>query len=94
LDEGVEMGNLDVMDELLAPDFVDRSLLPGQQPDRDSYKRGLAENRAAFSNLSIAIEDQVAEGDKVVGLCSSWARLPSHQDGRRKSSGGLSAASA
>lgn len=64
--EGVEEGDLDVIDELLAPDFVDRSLLPGQQPDRDSYKQGLAETRAAFSSLDITIEDQIAEGDKVV----------------------------
>ncbi len=64
--EAVEQDNLDVMDELLASDFVDHSLLPGQQPDRDSYKRGLAESRAAFSDLSVTIEDQIAEGDKVV----------------------------
>jgi ketosteroid isomerase-like protein len=27
--EELDKGNLDVIDELLAPDFVDRSLLPG-----------------------------------------------------------------
>jgi ketosteroid isomerase-like protein len=27
-------GNLDVIDELLAPDFVDRSLMPGQGSTR------------------------------------------------------------
>ena len=62
----VEKGNLDVIDELLAPDFVDHDLLPDQEPDRESYKRGLAKDRAAFSNLSITVEDQIAEGDKVV----------------------------
>jgi steroid delta-isomerase-like uncharacterized protein len=62
----VEKGNLDVIDEVLAPDFVDHDLLPDQEPDRESYKRGIAEDRAAFSNLGIAIEDQIAEGDKVV----------------------------
>jgi steroid delta-isomerase-like uncharacterized protein len=62
----VEKGNLDVIDELLAPDFVDHDLLPDQEPDRESYKRGLARDRAAFSNLSITVEDQIAEGDKVV----------------------------
>ena len=62
----VENGNVDVIDELLAPDFVDHDLLPDQEPDRESYKRGLAKDRAAFSNLSITVEDQIAEGDKVV----------------------------
>jgi steroid delta-isomerase-like uncharacterized protein len=62
----VEKGKLDVIDELLAPDFVDHDLLPDQEPDREGYKRGLAEDRAAFSDLDITIEDQIAEGDKVV----------------------------
>jgi steroid delta-isomerase-like uncharacterized protein len=62
----VEKGNLDVIDEVLAPDFVDHDLLPDQDPDRDGYKQGLSADRAAFSNLGIAIEDQIAEGDKVV----------------------------
>jgi predicted ester cyclase len=59
-------GNIDIIDELLAPDFVDRSLLPGQEPDREGYKRSTVEINALFSNQSITIEEQVAEGDKVV----------------------------
>jgi len=62
----VEKGNLNFVDEVLAPDFVDHDLLPDQEPDREGYKRGLSEDRAAFSNFGITIEDQVAEGDKVV----------------------------
>ena len=56
----------DVIDEVLAPDFVDHDLLPDQEPDRESYKQDLSEDRAALSNLDITIEDQIAEGDKVV----------------------------
>ena len=62
----VEKGNLNFVDEVLAPDFVDHDLLPDQEPDREGYKRGLSEDRAAFSNFDITIEDQIAEGDKVV----------------------------
>jgi len=62
----VEKGNLDVIDELLAPDFVDHDLLPGREPDREGYKRGITEDLNAFSNVSITIEDQIAEGDKVM----------------------------
>ena len=62
----VEKGNVDVIDELLAPDFVDHDLLPDQEPDREGYKRGIVKDRAAFSNLGITIEEQIAEGDKVV----------------------------
>jgi predicted ester cyclase len=50
----------------LASNFVDRSLLPGQGPGRADYKRTLLQDRAAFSDFHITIEDQIAEGDKVV----------------------------
>jgi predicted ester cyclase len=58
--------NLDVVDELVSPDFVDLSLQPGQEPDREGFKRSLAELIAPFSDISITIDDQVAEGDKVI----------------------------
>jgi ketosteroid isomerase-like protein len=35
----LDKGNLDVIDELLSPDFVDRSLVPGQGPTREDFKR-------------------------------------------------------
>jgi predicted ester cyclase len=48
------------------PHFVDRSLLPGQGSSREEYKRSATEFHAAFSNTGFTIEDQIAEGDKVV----------------------------
>jgi serine phosphatase RsbU (regulator of sigma subunit)/predicted ester cyclase len=74
--EELDKGNLDVIDELLAPDFVDRSLLPGQAPDRESFKRSVAEMQAPFSNTNITIDEQVAEGDKVV----TWYTASSTHD--------------
>ena len=59
-------GNLDVIDELLTPDFVDRGLLPGQGPTREDYKRSVTEILDAFSIMSFTIEEQIAEGDTVV----------------------------
>jgi serine phosphatase RsbU (regulator of sigma subunit) len=59
-------GNLDVIDELLSPDFVDRSLLPGQGPTREDFKRAVAEILDAFSIIDFTIEEQIAEGDTVV----------------------------
>ena len=59
-------GDLGTMKELLAPDFVDRSVLPGQEPDREGYIRGVAEDLAAFSDIRVIIEDQAADGDKVI----------------------------
>src|SRR5215204_5753799 len=59
-------GNLDVIDELAAPDFVDRSLMPGQGPTREDFKRSVAGIHAAEPIISFTIEEQVAEGDTVV----------------------------
>jgi serine phosphatase RsbU (regulator of sigma subunit)/predicted ester cyclase len=59
--------DLDAVDEMLAPDFVNRNkLLPGQKPDREDYLRGIAAFHAAQSEGQLIIEDQVAGGDKVV----------------------------
>jgi SnoaL-like domain len=41
--EATARGDLDAMDEMIAPDFVDRSLMPGQEPDREGFKRSVAE---------------------------------------------------
>jgi predicted ester cyclase len=64
--EAQAKGDLDTLDELMAPDFVDRSLLPGQASDRESYKRSVVEMLAAFTNIGLTMEDQIAERDKVV----------------------------
>jgi predicted ester cyclase len=54
------------VDEMLAPDFVNHNkLVPGQEPDREDYLRGIAAFHAALSPGSLIIEDQVAGADKV-----------------------------
>src|SRR5215213_6731814 len=59
--------DLDAVDEMLAPDFVNRNkLVPGQKPDREDYLQGIAAFHAALSEGRLIIEDQVAGGDKVV----------------------------
>src|SRR5215212_4689857 len=60
-------GDLDAVDELLAPDFVNHNrLLPGQESDRENYMRGISAYQAALSERRLIIEDQVAGDDKVV----------------------------
>jgi len=60
-------GDLDAIDEVLAPDFVNRtSLLSVQEPDREGVKWVTAQFSAAVSNASVHIEDQIAQGDQVV----------------------------
>jgi len=64
--EAQAKGDLDAMREMMAPDFVDHTVLPGQEPTREGYLRGVAEDRAAFSDIRLIIEEQVAEGEKVI----------------------------
>jgi serine phosphatase RsbU (regulator of sigma subunit)/ketosteroid isomerase-like protein len=58
--------DLDTLDELLASDFVDHSLQADQEPGREGFMRSVAEEPAIFSNVRANIEDQAAEGDKVI----------------------------
>src|SRR5918998_235264 len=68
IEEVYNRGNLDIADELLAPDYVDHTWPPGKYAGREGLKRSVAKQRAASSDLHITIEEQIAEGDKVV----SW----------------------
>jgi steroid delta-isomerase-like uncharacterized protein len=63
--EAQARGDMETLDELMAEDFIDRSLLPGQKPSREDYKRSLADMLSVFSNTGFAVEDQMAEGDMV-----------------------------
>jgi predicted ester cyclase len=58
--------DLDTINEVLAPHFTDRSLLPGQGSSREQYKRSAAEFHDAFSFADFTIEYQIAEGHMVV----------------------------
>ena len=74
----VDQGNLDAFDELFVEDYVhhDPSLPPEFQRGRDAYQRLHAMFRAAFPDLRFAIEDEIAEGDKVV---SRWTVRGTHR---------------
>src|ERR671910_643392 len=71
-------GDLDALEGLLAPDFVNRSALSGQGSDREGYLRSAAGYHAAFSNIRYIIEKQVAEGDEVV---TSFTQRSTHDRG-------------
>jgi predicted ester cyclase len=65
-EEVYNRGNMDVADELLAPNFVSRDALTGEEAGREDLKREIAEQAAISSDLHFSIEEQIAEGDKVV----------------------------
>jgi serine phosphatase RsbU (regulator of sigma subunit)/ketosteroid isomerase-like protein len=57
--------DLAALEEMMAPKFVDRSPMPGDEPDREGFKHSVAENVDTFSDISYTVDDQIAEGDKV-----------------------------
>jgi serine phosphatase RsbU (regulator of sigma subunit)/predicted ester cyclase len=61
-------GDLEALTEMLAPDFVNHNLLPGQAPDLEGYLRTFARYHAAFSDNRYVIEKQVAEGEEVMTI--------------------------
>jgi steroid delta-isomerase-like uncharacterized protein len=64
VEEVFRTGDVDALDEVLAPEFVYHQL--GASPDLQSYKRFFAMFRLACPDMSQTVEDMIAEGDKVV----------------------------
>lgn len=73
--------SLHFVDEVLVPNYVhhDPSLPPDMQRGRDNYRNGTAMFYSAFPDLTCTIEDQIAEGDKVVTrLGWKWVTCVGH----------------
>jgi serine phosphatase RsbU (regulator of sigma subunit)/predicted ester cyclase len=64
--EAFDEGNLDAIEEMLAPDFVDHSPLPDQGPGREGYIKLTAEDRAALSDVVTTFEYQATDGGDMV----------------------------
>lgn len=66
LSEVLSAGNLDVLDQILSPDFVDST--PGAAKDvrgPEVIRASQARARRIFPEVSYTVEDLIAEGDKV-----------------------------
>src|SRR5215210_1658848 len=60
-------GEVDALEEMLPTDFVGHTkLLPEEEPGREGVIWAAAQVAGAISNASVVVEDQVAQGDKVV----------------------------
>lgn len=63
--EVVNAGNLDLIDELLAPDFVEYEEVPGLGNDREAVRQFFGVIRAGFPDIAFTPEKMLAEGDLV-----------------------------
>ena len=66
--EIISTGDLDRAGEIVDPEAPDNELLSDDPPARliKTFKDTFTEAREAFPDLSIAVEDVMAEGDRVV----------------------------
>lgn len=64
-DEALNQGKLELVDELFNMDFVDHST-PEQQPGPEGVKDFFIEVCNRFPDIKVAIEDMIAEGNRVV----------------------------
>lgn len=62
----VNTGNLSLLDEVMAADLIDHDLPPAVPPNREGFKMTIAGFRAAFPDLKYTIEEELADGDKVI----------------------------
>jgi predicted ester cyclase len=70
-DEGFTGGDVDVVDECLAPDAVDRHPFGADEPDFRAHLKGIIRMlRAALPDLRAEVDDLVAEGDRVAARVS------------------------
>ena len=65
VEEVINQGRLERADDLVAVDFLELDPLPGQRQGREGLKQVIAAMRAAFPDIHWAVDEMVAEGDKV-----------------------------
>jgi steroid delta-isomerase-like uncharacterized protein len=77
VEETMNEGKLDVVDELIAPNFVNHDPAdPEPRSGREGFRDFINTYRSAFPDAHITIEEQIAEGDQVV---SRWTGRGTHQ---------------
>ena len=76
-EETWNQGKLDVVDEILATDFVLHDpVMPEDIHGPEGFKQFVTMYRTAFPDIHFTIEDQIAAGDKVV---TRWSGTGTHQ---------------
>ena len=77
LEEAFNRGNLDVVDELVAPEFVNHdAALPEPVVGIEASKASIRGYRDALPDMRMTVELQVAEGEEVV---TQWTARGTHQ---------------
>ncbi len=66
INEVVNTGHLYLVEEFIAPDYIDHNAAPGEPQGIEGYKHYLSALWAAYSSFRVTINFQLAEGDFVM----------------------------
>ena len=66
MEEVLNKGNLDTLDQFYATDQIDHHAFPGISPGIEGMRQTYAIIHSAFANIHVTIDDMIAEGDKIV----------------------------
>jgi steroid delta-isomerase-like uncharacterized protein len=69
-------GDMQAADELLAEDLIEHNPAPGQAAGREGHKQVLQVWRAAFPDLTITVDDLLADGERVA---LRWTAHATHE---------------
>ena len=74
-EESWNQARYEAVDELFADDYVNNNPIPGYPHGREGIKQLLRVFKTAFPDMNFTVEDQIAEGDKVV---TRWTMRGTH----------------
>jgi steroid delta-isomerase-like uncharacterized protein len=69
-------GNLALVDELFAPNYVNHDPTNPEVRDLKGFKEYIVATRTALQEMKVTIDDLIAEGDKVAGR---WTARATHK---------------
>jgi steroid delta-isomerase-like uncharacterized protein len=79
----INAGDIDGFGELAADDFIEHEELPGLEPNKQGVITLFKGYKAAFPDLTMTVEDVIAEGDRAVARVtttgthsSDWMGIP------------------
>ena len=77
-DEVYNAKNIALIDDLIAPDFVDHNPVAGLEPGRAGFKQFIGLVATVFPDNRLTIDDLLAEGDRVA---VRWTSYNTHTGG-------------
>ena len=75
--------NFELINELVSPEFVERSPQPGVAPTRDGFKQSAIALKKAFPDLRYTVEDSIETPDRIVHRLTASGTMKADYMGMR-----------